>query len=213
LAAASPDRLVVASTESVRKAFTDPTSGGNIKSFTPALSIPVPRLSHVAFTSDGSCLVLAAEQGGGLAVHSVENLLKNITNPVIELRTNGVAIQALVPNPAPESAHLIAVVLADGQLLVANLQDRSFANGVNGVPAFQDGVRSVAWSVRGRQLIAGRLDGTAVQLDISGAPKAVVPRPPGVESDKEGLSVVSFIFKNANYVKCQQFSGLETTSF
>jgi nucleoporin NUP159 len=157
--------------------------------------------------------VLAAEQGGGLAVHSVENLLKNNTNPVIELRTNGAAIQALVPNPAPESAHLIAVVLVDGQLLVANLQDRSFANGVNGVPSFQDGVRSVAWSVRGRQLIAGRLDGTAVQLDFSGAPKAVIPRPPGVESDKEGLSAIPAIPpENANLLKCQQFSGLQMTN-
>jgi nucleoporin NUP159 len=189
LAAAGPDTLVVASTDTLRKTFASPTDDGNVKNLTPELSIPIPRLSHVAFTSDGACLIIAAEQGGGLAIHSVENLLKNITTPVIELPTEGVAIQALVPNPAEDLAHLVAVVMTNGHLMIANLQERAFARGVNNVPSLKDGVRSVAWSLRGKQLVVGLQDGAAMQLEPTGAPKAVIRRPPGVDSNLEGSIV------------------------
>src|ERR1700761_8345361 len=62
LAAAGPNSLVIAETEAVRKAFkADGPANNNIKTFTPALTIDgVPRLSQVAFTSDGTYLVICA---------------------------------------------------------------------------------------------------------------------------------------------------------
>jgi nucleoporin NUP159 len=178
---------VVAFTDTVRKTFTSTTGEGNTNNLKAELSIPVPRLSHVAFTSDGSCLIIAAEQGGGLAIHSVDNLLKNNTASVFQLPTEGVPIRALVPNPAKELAHLVAVVMTNGHLMIANLQERAFARGVSGQPSLKDGVRSVAWSLLGKQLVAGLQDGTATQMDPTGAPKAIIPRPPGVDGSFEGL--------------------------
>ena len=201
LAAAGPDTLVVASTDTVRKTFSLTTGEDNTNNLKPELSIPVPRLSHVAFTSDGSCLIIAAEQGGGLAIHSVDNLLKNNSTPVIELTTEGVAIRALVPNPAKDLAHLVAVVMSNGHLMIANLQERAFARGLNNQPSLKDGVRSVAWSLLGKQLVAGLQDGTAVQMEPTGSPKAIIPRPPGVASDFEGAILpLFFLPKHANFV-------------
>lgn len=179
VAAAGPGSLVVATTDSTRQAYTgDAPTENNVKPFTPQATISIPRVSQVAFSSDESCLVIAAEQGGGLAVYDVQAILQGNKGPAFQMATNGIAVRALVPNPATDAAHFFAVVLSNGQLMVANLKERQFVN--NGAP-FREGVSCVSWSTRGKQLVAGLEDGTAVQYDPQGNAKDQIPKPPTAE--------------------------------
>ncbi|KAF2664898.1 hypothetical protein BT63DRAFT_464153 [Microthyrium microscopicum] len=185
LAAAGPSSLLLTSTDRIRKAFKDAAeTKQEISDLDPDLVMPVPRLSHVAFTSDESCLILAAESGGGLAAHSVEALINKQTEPAFELPTDGVAVKNLAPNPAPEFAHIVAVLMANGHLMLANFQEQKFGSSI------KDGVTSVAWSVRGKQLLAGLEDGTAVQIDMNGNIKATIPKPPSMLSGNYMASIV-----------------------
>jgi nucleoporin NUP159 len=191
IAAAGPDVIIVATTESVRKAFEGP--GGNFKSFEPQLKIPMPmRVSQLAFTADGSYLVLSAESGGGLAVYEVDALLNGSTQTAFELSTNGEALRALVPNPTREKGELLAVVTVDGNLMMANLKDRTFRSGPNG-QVLKDGVSCVSWSTKGKQLVAGLGNGTASQMTPEGEVKAEIPKAPGVEENSHGMSYLTLL--------------------
>jgi nucleoporin NUP159 len=194
LAAAGPDSLLIVSTDRIRAAFKDAKSKDEVVQLQPDLSIQTPRLSHVAFSSDNSCLMVAAESGGGIAAYVVEALLHKVTTPEFQMSTDGVAIKSLVPNPAPELAHFVAVLMANGHLMLANLQEKSFIRGPSGA-SIKDNVTSVAWSVRGRQLVAGLADGTAVQLDPQGVVKASIPRPPGIGDGIQSKCLVNVIVK------------------
>lgn len=182
LAAAGPDSLILASTDAVRQGFTaDVPTENDLKPFTPQATVPIPRVSQVAFATDGSCLVISAEEGGGLAVYDTQAILQGQQESAFQLSTNGVAVRALIPNPAPEYAHYFALVLGGGQLVLANLKERSLVNGSNG-PIFREGVSCVSWSAKGKQLVAGLGDGTAAQYDHQGAVKAQIPCPSQVSS-------------------------------
>ena len=78
VAAGGPDAIVLAISESVRKAFEQPRTGdSHTRTFQPELVIPMPmRVSQLAFTADEEYLVASAETGGGLAVYSVQDLLQ-----------------------------------------------------------------------------------------------------------------------------------------
>lgn len=165
VAAAGPSSLVIASTDSVREAYLSETPAeNNVKPFTPQATLSIPTVSHVAFSSDESSLVIAAQEGGGLAVYEVQALLQGKQESAFQLPTNSTSIKALAPNPAPESAHLFAIVLTDGKLMVADLKQGQIINTANG-PVFRDGVTCVSWSAKGKQLVAGLQDGSAVQFD------------------------------------------------
>jgi nucleoporin NUP159 len=135
-------------------------------------------------------LILAAEQGGGLQVHKTDNLMGGSTQPVFELSTDATAIRSIVPNPAAEAAHLVAVVMSNGHLMIANLQDQKFTAGANGRPSLADSVNCAGWSVRGKQLVAGLQDGTTKQLDPTGAVKATIPRPPDIDANMQGMTLI-----------------------
>lgn len=182
IAAVGPDCVIVATTESVRKAFEGPNSGdGNFKSFQPQLNLAMPmRISQLAFSADESYLVLAAEVGGGLAVYEVQSLLNGSTQMAFQLPTNGQPLRALVPNPTPEKGELFAVVTADGHLMMANLNTRNFVQGPSG-QILKDGVSCISWSAKGKQLVAGLGNGTAFQMTPEGIPKGDIPKPPGMD--------------------------------
>lgn len=184
LAAAGPDSIIVTSTDSVRKAFNAPKSGDKqARPCQPQLTLPMPmRISQVAFTSDENHLVLSAEAGGGLAVYDVDAVTIGARDSSFQLSTNSIAVRAIVPNPTAEKGDLLAVVTIDGKLMMANLKDRRFINGSNG-SILKDGVSCVSWSTRGKQLVAGLGDGSAVQLTPEGEVKAEIPRPPHVDSN------------------------------
>jgi nucleoporin NUP159 len=192
LAAAGPDAIVVATTESVRKAFEGPGTGdGNFKPFQPQLKLPMPmRISQLAFSADESYLVLAAEVGGGLAVYDVNALLQGSTQSAFELSTNGQALRALIPNPTPEKGELFAVVTVDGNLLIANLKERAFISGPSG-QVLKDGVSCLSWSTKGKQLVAGLGNGAAYQMTPEGVGKGDIPKPPGVGDNHHGMCSAS----------------------
>jgi nucleoporin NUP159 len=173
----------------VRAAFdADAKAENNVKPFTPALTLPVPRLSHVAFTTDGGYLVICSESGGGLAVYNTDSILSGKKESAFQIATEGVSVRALAPNPAPELAHFVAVVLSGGQLMIANLQEQVFITGGNKSKVLKDGVSCVSWSVKGKQLVAGLGDGNAFQMDPAGAPKAIIRQPPSIKPDHHGKS-------------------------
>ncbi|KAL7805197.1 hypothetical protein V8C44DRAFT_361262 [Trichoderma aethiopicum] len=176
VAAAGPDQLVIATTESIRKAFEAPKDGdSDIRAFEPQLKIPMSmRVSQLVFTSDENYLVLSAESGGGLAVYEVSSLLQGSSNSAFELSTNGEALRALVPNPTvPE---LCAIVTTGGNLHMANLQERKISN------ALKTQVSCISWSSKGKQLCAGLADGTIHQMTPEGEGKADIPKPPIVDN-------------------------------
>ncbi|KAH9826410.1 nucleoporin [Teratosphaeria destructans] len=195
VAAAGPRSLTITTTEDVRRAFEDGDEAGgltNTKIPKPSsgnsdwnpkvLSLPVPRVNQLYFSSDESCLVIAAEQGGGLAVYDTNAIVNGKTEPEFQIATNGSRVQHLLPNPNPSDAlsHLFGVVLENGQLLLANLKSRELSKTSSGSPVFHEGVTCACWSRLGKQVFAGKSDGTAVQIDPQGVVKAQIPVPPGL---------------------------------
>ncbi|KAH7026502.1 uncharacterized protein B0I36DRAFT_330769 [Microdochium trichocladiopsis] len=193
VAAASPDAVVIASTEDVRKAFEAPADGdSDVRPFQPQLSLKLPtRICQLAFTADENYLVLSAEQGGGLAAYEVRSLKQGSTQPSFQIPTNNEALRALVPNPQAATGELCAVVTSQGKLLVANMNDKKFAQGSNG-QVLKEQVSCVAWSTKGKQLVAGLGDGTMVQMTPSGDVKAEIPRPSELDSSNY-VSAVSWL--------------------
>ena len=178
---------MIAKTEDVRKAFSNQEgASNNIKNFASSAHIQVPSVSQVVFSSDEKYLIICARQGGGLAVYDVQALQQGNTNPTFQLATDNHGVRALVPNPAEENSHFLAVVLDDGKLMIANLKDQTWVQGGNG-PVIKDGqVSTASWSVRGKQLTAGLADGSALQLKPDGQVASTIPRPPQLEGNCYG---------------------------
>ncbi|KAI3331896.1 hypothetical protein HD806DRAFT_478638 [Xylariaceae sp. AK1471] len=191
VAAAGPDAVVVTSTDAVRKAFESPKDGDSeVRSFTPQLKLPLPlRICQLAFSADEAYLIISAEQGGGLAVYDVDALQQGTTQSAFEISTMGESLRALVPNPRLEKAELCAIVTSEGKLLMANLKERNFVSGGSG-QVLKDQVSCVAWSNKGKQLVAGLGDGTMRQLTPEGDVKADIPRPPELDSNYYVSAVV-----------------------
>lgn len=184
VAAAGPDGVVLATTDAVRKAFQGAKDGDSeIRTFQPQLKLPLPiRICQLAFTADENYLILSAEQGGGLAVYDVQALLQGSTESAFQIPTNGESLRALVPNPRPEKGELCAVVTDKGNLLMANMKERNFIQGPDGTPCLKAQVSCVAWSNKGKQLVAGAGDGTITQMTPEGQVKAEIPRPTDLDA-------------------------------
>lgn len=176
VAAAGPDQVIIATTESVRKAFESEKNGdSDIRAFEPQLKIAMPmRVSQLAFTADENYLILSAESGGGLAVYEVQSLLSGSTNSAFELSTNGETLRAMIPNPTPEKAELCAIVTNGGNLHMANLKERQISN------PLKNQVSCISWSSKGKQLCAGLGDGTIAQMTPEGEAKGEIPKPPNM---------------------------------
>ena len=129
--------------------------------------------------------MICADQGGGLQVYDVQELKNGNTQPSFQIGTNKADVTALVPNPSPENGYVVAVVLGTGELLLANLRDRQLVNGKNGM-VLKSAVSCVSWSTKGKQLVVGLRDGSAVQMDPEGVIKAVIPRPPSLDGVQHG---------------------------
>lgn len=179
--------MVIASTDSARQGFsaTSP-SGSDFKPFSPQLTIPIgTRVSQVAFSADESYLAISAENGGGLKVYDVQALTLGNSQSVFELSTNGTSVRTLVPNPTSEKADLFALVTTTGELMIANMKSREFMTGPNG-QVMKSEVSCIAWSTKGKQLVAGLSDGSALQITPEGEVKSEIPRPLGLENNQYG---------------------------
>lgn len=188
VAAAAPDTLVIASADSLRHSFingeADPSK---IKSFSPQATISVPRLSQVAFSSDESCLIISAEQGGGLAVYDTGALTSGGKDAAFQLGTEGQSVRQLLPNPNPsaDTSRYCGIVTSNGLLLLADLKDRKLVNTASGSAIFHQNVSCACWSRLGKQIIAGLADGTGAQVDQQGNVKGTIPEPPQLAGLKD----------------------------
>lgn len=196
VAAAGPDGVNIATTESVRKAFEGEKNGDSeVRSFTPQAKLPLPiRISQLAFTADEQYLLLSAETGGGLAVYDVQALTQGNTQSAFELATNGETLRALIPNPMPESASFCATVTNNGNLFMANLAERKLVSGSNG-PVLRSQVSCAAWSTKGKQLVAGMADGSIFQMTPDGVEKGHIPKPPSLGDYHGRLCLINDLFK------------------
>lgn len=196
VAAAGPDGVNIATTESVRKAFEGEKNGDSeVRSFTPQAKLPLPiRISQLAFTADEQYLLLSAETGGGLAVYDVQALTQGNTQSAFELATNGETLRALIPNPMPESASFCATVTNNGNLFMANLAERKLVAGSNG-PVLRSQVSCAAWSTKGKQLVAGMADGSIYQMTPDGVEKGHIPKPPSLGDYHGRLCLINDLFK------------------
>lgn len=203
LAAASPDKLVIASTEKVRKAFQEKAEAEDVvTSFSPDATLPVPQLRHVAFSADEDFLVISAENGGALSVYSVDDLLKGNAQPGLQVATDNTSVRALLPNPAAEQAHYMVVILDSGRLDITDV------SGGNAKTVHNEKVTCAAWSVKGKAIVAGFEDGTAAIHLVSSLDqvKARIPRPPELGDSHicKCFSGITFGLKaNLNSVGCQ----------
>ncbi|KAK4890751.1 hypothetical protein LTR27_010570 [Elasticomyces elasticus] len=202
VAAAGPEGLVIARTYTIRDAFKQTNGGGKTVEFTPELTIAVGRCSQVAFSSDEACLVVVAETGGGLGVYDTNALLKGNKETAFTVGTNGVGVRQLLPNPNPSSelAHMFGLVLETGQLLLADLSKQDLSKNAQGNPVFAEGVTSACWSRLGKQIVAGRGDGTAAQIDPKGEIKAEIPLPPKLPelSQNSPMALMSIYWLDTN---------------
>lgn len=199
VAAAGPDEVIIATTESVRKAFEGPQDGdSDVRTFQPQLKMPMPmRVSQLVFTTDEKYLILSAESGGGLAVYETDSLLSGSTNSAFELGTEGQALRTLVPNPTVEKAGLCAIVAENGNLHMANLEQKTISN------PLKSQVSCVSWSSKGKQLCAGMANGTISQMTPEGEAKADIPAPPGIDSSYGKTSHP--LFNHASLTICTQY--------
>lgn len=190
MAAAGPDTIYISPTEAVRKAFDGPKNGDSeVRPFEGHVKIPMAtRISHLAFTPDEQYLIMSAEQGGGLAVYETQTILQGSAQSVFEISTSGENVKTLVPNPMPELAEFCAVVTTNGNLLMANLKDKKLAAGSSGL-VLRNGVTSVGWSTKGKQLVAGLAEGTIIQMTPDGTEKAVIPRPTSLVGNFQVASI------------------------
>lgn len=198
LAAAGPDGLVLTGTAALRSQYIPRRRKKNekkgvledepaLKPYTPEVKLQVPRLSHVAFSSDESCLVIVAEQGGGLACYDVNALTNGNKEPAFQIGTMGQAVRQLLPNPNPDSnfTGFLAIVLESGQLLLADLVSKVLVKGANGNEVFHDNVQCASWSKLGKQIVAGLDNSTCVQIDFQGHVKDRIPQPPQLAAYKQ----------------------------
>lgn len=173
LAAAGPDTLVLASTDKVRNAFQNKAGEWDVISdFAPDATMPVPKLRHVAFSTDGDLLVISVEEGGGLAVFDPAQIMKQNFKPGREIATDQQPVRALLPNPTADMEHIFAAVLDNGKLCLIDVTKG------NAHTIREEGVVCASWSTKGKALAVGLKDGTGVLYLNDGTQKAVIPRPP-----------------------------------
>lgn len=176
----------------MRQAISAPTGEEKVKTkaFQPQATIPLPtRPTHVTFASGDTALVLATENGAQLSVFEAASLLQGNAQPVLSVQTNGATFRSVVPNPSPAGdAHstLVALVTVNGELLIADLKGGNIIARPNG-QILKTGVSSVCWSNKGKQLVAGLVDGTGYQLTPDGTQKDIIPRPSDLEENCHGM--------------------------
>lgn len=122
---------------------------------------------------------MSGEASGGLSVYRVDDLLNKKTEPVANISTGEQPLRTLTPNPeASEFGHQFAVVLENGQLALFDAENGDMWT----LP--HDNVTCIGWSTKGKALIAGLQNGTAILYKTVGGTPGIlglVPLPPDVD--------------------------------
>ncbi|OAP59505.1 hypothetical protein AYL99_06803 [Fonsecaea erecta] len=197
LAAAGPDAVYITSTTKVREAFHSPPPEKNqTRQLQPEIKLPYPRVSHVAFSCDESVLVISTM--GGIVAFQVESLQKGNLTPALEISTNNQNLRMIVPNPVVESAELFAVITANGDLMLLDLKAGGIKSGSEG-NVLKGGASCLSWSNRGKQLVAGMSDGTAIQMKPDGTVVANIPKSTSIPQDSH-VSGISWLENDTFFI-------------
>ncbi|KIX96990.1 uncharacterized protein Z520_07104 [Fonsecaea multimorphosa CBS 102226] len=197
LAAAGPDAVYITSTTKVREAFQSPApEKSQTRQFQPEIKLPYPRVSHVVFSCDESVLVVSTT--GGIVAFQVESLQKGNFTPALEISTNNQNLRMIAPNPVVESAELFAVITANGDLMLLDLKAGGIKSGSEG-DVLTRGASCLSWSNRGKQLVAGMSDGTAIQMKPDGTVVANIPKSTSIPADSH-VSGISWLENDTFFI-------------
>ncbi|KAK6351440.1 hypothetical protein TWF718_004600 [Orbilia javanica] len=154
-AAGGPQGVVVARTATLRAAFRNTSAAnGNTLPFQPECIIPMSlRLSHVAFTSDGTYLLLAA-QLGGIAVYLVDDILSKGNGVQPQSQINTGPLLEMKPIPTATDSEKVCIVVGSGwgqggSVGIVDLKTSKVQENL------KTGVTTVSWSPKGKQIICG----------------------------------------------------------
>ncbi|KAI5289908.1 hypothetical protein KEM54_002928 [Ascosphaera aggregata] len=191
LVAAGPEGIAICSTDSLRQAFSAPSpTGSNYKPFKAQLELPIPqKISHITFTRDDMSLVVVTQDDHGIIAFEAAAFLQNRAQPAFNVPTPNIRFRHFIANPA--ISKYFAAVTYNGELMVVDMSQKRFMQGPHG-PVLLNNCSSVSWSKKGKQLVAGRMDCTMVQMTPEGEVKAEIPRP----SDLENVSAISWLENN-----------------
>ncbi|KAK6355156.1 hypothetical protein TWF696_004276 [Orbilia brochopaga] len=177
-AAGGPQGVIVARTSTLRTAFQNKSAvNNNILPFQPECTIPMTvRLSHVAFTSDGSYLLLGA-QLGGIAIYSVDDILSkgNGVQPLSQITTG--PLLEMKPIPTATGAEKVCILVGSGwgQGGTVGIVDVKTQQVQGNLKA---GVTTICWSPKGKQIICGGSGGGLAWIKPDGTEADVVPGVP-----------------------------------
>lgn len=200
IAAAGPQGFVLCTASSIRDAL-NAEADSIIKPYKPQLEVPVrQQISHIAFTADESILLVVTQTEDGIAVYKTADLLANSPGAIYSVPLPNHRFRHFAVNPAKDFNNLAAAVTWTGELLVIDFS-RGDGEKISGV--LLDNCTAVAWSRKGKQLVAGRMDGTMVQMTPQGEVKAHIPRPNDLEMNRHGESTIPLLFVLLFYILFQ----------
>ncbi|KAI5293105.1 hypothetical protein KEM52_005829, partial [Ascosphaera acerosa] len=192
LVAVGPRGLVVCSTDALREAFTasnDSNSDSSYKPFKAQLEVPIAqKVSHIAFTRDDVSLVAVTQDDHGIIAFETDAFLRNNPQPVFNVPTPNIRFRHFVANPG--ISRYFAAITYNGELMVIDMSQKSFVQSSGGGGSSHAvNCSCVAWSKKGKQLVAGTMDGSMVQMTPEGQVKAEIPRPSDLEGDRHVSSI------------------------
>ncbi|XP_035665364.1 nuclear pore complex protein Nup214-like isoform X8 [Branchiostoma floridae] len=177
-----PTDLKVIQTAEMGKIHHSNTSGdiNTIVDSLPMKRISIPCIHHLGLSCDELTLSVCytREDGLALVMFDTRAFLSNDPKPPFcktKLSTNkGVTVADVKWNPA--HPNMLACLRSDGTLVILEVTDN---NSMKMMANFDNtkGITAICWSPKGKQLVAGRQDGSFAQFTAVLQEKKSVPKP------------------------------------
>ncbi|XP_066294841.1 nuclear pore complex protein Nup214-like [Branchiostoma lanceolatum] len=177
-----PTDLKIIQTAEIGKIHHSSTSGdiNTIVDSLPMKRVPIPSIHHLSLSCDELTLsvCLTREEGLALLLYDTRAFLSNDPKQPFcktRLATNkGVIVSDVKWNPA--NPNVLACLRSDGTLVILEVTD---SNSMKMMASFDNtkGTTAICWSPKGKQLVAGRQDGSFAQFTALLQEKKAVPKP------------------------------------